>query len=369
MVPGGMEQLKWHTYLPGALLLSTVAVLLLSTGVAPLYLTNDYDTWKCSQRNTLTNCVINGLGNDALIAWWGTGNRWRGPIQYSLGAIDLDAQSPRFVAVPTPYEPRNLALTHDGGAALVVDTAGNLHRHIFADIYTSGDLLVRLPGGPPHRLACSLDGRYLVSLNLHHVTVVDLAAEKILWERDDGEVTCFALHPTVGLVCGSSTGDVVELSLETGELVRRIIRRDASLTALAIDPSGEHVASLQRNGRVELIRLSDGQLQWSRKKHGTAAVPSSHQPLVCTSTLCFSPSGRYLVTAALEDQWVLAVWNTRLGDRVKTLHGHDKEILGAQFTPEGTLVSWSGDGTLRLWNVGRGSVRRVIPIIGSSETG
>jgi WD40 repeat protein len=58
---------------------------------------------------------------------------------------------------------------------------------------------------------------------------------------------------------------------------------------------------------------------------------------------------------------VLAIWNATTGVRVKTLQGHDDTINGAAFLPDGSLVSWSADGTLRLWNVRRGVVRRVFP--------
>jgi WD40 repeat protein len=75
--------------------------------------------------------------------------------------------------------------------------------------------------------------------------------------------------------------------------------------------------------------------------------------------LAFSSDGGYLATAAHEGEWVLGIWNTKTGARVRTLRGHDDTINGAAFLPDGSLASWSADGTLRLWNVQRGAIRRV----------
>ena len=85
----------------------------------------------------------------------------------------------------------------------------------------------------------------------------------------------------------------------------------------------------------------------------------THRPVQYARVLAFSSDGRYLATAAREGEWVLAIWSTRTGVRVRTLRGHDGTINGAVFLPDGSLASWSTDGTLRLWNVRRGAVRRI----------
>ena len=46
----------------------------------------------------------------------------------------------------------------------------------------------------------------------------------------------------------------------------------------------------------------------------------------------------------------LAVWDPSTGERILTLHGHTDRVMGAQELSDGLLVSWSGDGTLRLWD-------------------
>ena len=72
--------------------------------------------------------------------------------------------------------------------------------------------------------------------------------------------------------------------------------------------------------------------------------------------VCFSPCGRLLVTVATSDVRNLAVWDVATGRTLGELRGHTKAILKARFTDSGQLVSWGTDGTIRTWDLRRGTV-------------
>src|SRR4051812_25467882 len=56
------------------------------------------------------------------------------------------------------------------------------------------------------------------------------------------------------------------------------------------------------------------------------------------------------------------LWLAPLGDAAeKVLAGHSDYVYGLAFSPDGkSLASTSGDGTLRLWDVGTGKAHRTI---------
>ncbi|MGD1859168.1 MAG: AAA family ATPase [Leptolyngbyaceae cyanobacterium] len=62
----------------------------------------------------------------------------------------------------------------------------------------------------------------------------------------------------------------------------------------------------------------------------------------------FSPDGETVASASRDG--TVKLWN-RQGQALKTLSGHDDEVIGVSFSPNGeTVASASFDGTVKLWN-------------------
>jgi WD40 repeat protein len=78
------------------------------------------------------------------------------------------------------------------------------------------------------------------------------------------------------------------------------------------------------------------------------------RPLVSIARVCFSPGSERVVSSSFDDgAWSLLVWDADDGQRQGRLAGHTNVILGMRFTEDGTLYSWSTDGTLREWDLER----------------
>jgi WD40 repeat protein len=216
------------------------------------------------------------------------------------------------------------------------------------------------PTRRPDELASSVDGQTIVTREGGRLQVFDVQQNAIRWQRAK-DVECFVLHPRWGLFV-ALRGEIAQLSLETGAVLRTIVRTSLPVRLLACDPAGASLAWLDDDGAIEVRSLADGKLCWRHEAHAGRTLPASHRPTTFGRVLSFSTDGRYLVTSAREGEWVLALWNAETGARLKTLRGHDKAINGAAFLPDRSLVSWSADGTLRFWNVQRGAIRRILRI-------
>jgi len=116
-----------------------------------------------------------------------------------------------------------------------------------------------------------------------------------------------------------------------------------SVCEVKISPDGRWLACVGDDRRVLLLNWPAGTRVW--QSAGSTNFAGSFR------TACFSPCGRLLIAAAAEDVRHLAVWNIQTGERLGTLRGHTKILLGARFANDGRLVSWGTDGTIRTWDV------------------
>ena len=48
------------------------------------------------------------------------------------------------------------------------------------------------------------------------------------------------------------------------------------------------------------------------------------------------------------------VWNTDLGEMIRTISLHSPAVYGIEFASNNTLCSWSTDGVVRVWDVEQG---------------
>jgi WD40 repeat protein len=81
---------------------------------------------------------------------------------------------------------------------------------------------------------------------------------------------------------------------------------------------------------------------------------SGHQGPV--QNLRFSPDGKYLATAGLQDNQVV-LWEVATGKLMRKFHGHSGAIYEVSFSHNGRLLaSASKDGTAQVWDVSTGNL-------------
>lgn len=75
----------------------------------------------------------------------------------------------------------------------------------------------------------------------------------------------------------------------------------------------------------------------------------------------FSPDGKLL--AACREKTIV-LWNVATAKQVRTFDGHTETVWSAVFSPDGALLASAGqEGTVRLWDVKSGEMKRVLPPI------
>ncbi len=198
---------------------------------------------------------------------------------------------------------------------------------------------------------------------------VVLATSLGLWANDlpaeESPALAVALSPE-GKLVASAVGNRLRLhEIPTGDLVAELIdpavpegavleggvdggaaggaHRD-SISALAIDPTGETLAS----GGLREVKL------WRRPRDARAWQGQAGSP---TPLMTASPDGRVVATAVGAS---VRTWDGATGAIGRELTGHADRITALVFADNGTLVSAAADGMIRLTAVADGALRGVI---------
>jgi WD40 repeat protein len=151
---------------------------------------------------------------------------------------------------------------------------------------------------------------------------------------------------------------------------------------------GRSVEDAVSSGRVAILGLSDGTLEWltpvlylrghdtrlitlaataeDRDREGIGSIRGG-QHLARTLTghtngvynVAFSPDGRLLATASLDR--TARVWDPATGDCLRTLTGHTNTVWAVAFSPDGRLLATaSPDMTARVWDPATGDCLRTL---------
>ncbi|MCB0083411.1 MAG: hypothetical protein KDE47_20860, partial [Caldilineaceae bacterium] len=202
-----------------------------------------------------------------------------------------------------------------------------------------------------------------------------LSALKNQSEQVPGYAAANLLHLMLETKIDLSTQDFSHLAIWQADLRRASLRylnlahadlknsvfadHFGSVTAVAFSPDNRLLAAGTSDGNVHLWRMSDGQLAGICRGNGRWVW-----------SLAFSPDGQLLTSGHadkvvrlwdISDIYTTAMPHLLTAILLKTFSGHEDAVFAVSFSPDGKLIaSGSGDGTMRLWHVGEGTLLQTL---------
>ncbi len=186
---------------------------------------------------------------------------------------------------------------------------------------------------------------------------------------------------------GEYTGNQSELicwDTQTSNISKKLKGSTSPLTALACSQDEQTLATGFESGTIRIWHLDNAQATFKLQKHTqkiTALAFSPTQNILVSSSedkstilwqinadsaqinpiktldtnyfqrcLAFSPDGKYLALAGVNDIFLLNMQTLAIEDTLS--NAHDLMIFGLKFSPDGkSLLSAGYDKTLKLWNI------------------
>jgi WD40 repeat protein len=310
---------------------------------------------------TITHSLATTADQPAASLFWAMSTTGTTGRRHHVAIHGLDASPAKFVFLYSVLNPLALTSGPDADHALVGNFDGTIYlldlRHPTAEPIQIG----RQPDGGVLELACSADGRCVVSQHAHHLYAWDLSTRSLRWRRGDIAASSFVLRPDSDRIILSTRHDeLIEIDLADGRTLRTLDHFHLTPFATALSPDGRQLAILFTNGDLRLLDSQTAAVHWEEKS-------SQFHKSATGSLLAFSPSGQLLVTESQDSAKVLTVWNVVTGQPIKKLRGHTNFVNGAVFAADGSLRSWGQDGTIRVWDLDAGIAKRVISLMPPTE--
>ena len=140
-------------------------------------------------------------------------------------------------------------------------------------------------------------------------------------------------------------------NIETGNSVQAICGQGMKLTAIALHPDGETVATVNINQEIRLWNIFSGKRLRKIKANHNCHI----------TALAFNHTGNILATGSASADATIKLWDIKDGDCLLTFSGHSLVIKSIDFSPDDKiLATGSADNTIRLWNVDDGKCYQIL---------
>jgi len=136
------------------------------------------------------------------------------------------------------------------------------------------------------------------------------------------------------------------LATSNGEVVHKLKKHTDWVTAVGFSPSGQMLATADRNGGIILWDTESGQELFTLSGHKSAVTALSWR------------DDSKLLASSSEDGTV-KLWEMQEGKQAKSWNAHNSGALWVSYSHEGQLASCGRDGTVLLWDGNGNRVRKL----------
>ncbi|XP_064558193.1 apoptotic protease-activating factor 1 isoform X1 [Zonotrichia leucophrys gambelii] len=148
----------------------------------------------------------------------------------------------------------------------------------------------------------------------------------------NGEVMILAIYNQKNLQLINGNTDQVIMQTEAQE---------SPISCCCLSEDLKFAAFGQESGTIKVLQLSDGKVLKSREAYRTSVQHCR-----------FTPDCQTLISSAHDS--IIQVWNWQLSECV-FLRGHKEAIKDFRLLENSKLLSWSFDGTVKVWNITTGN--------------
>jgi len=333
-----------------AFLHSLLAVSLFVVIIGAMYI--PFDRYRAGQRRHVTVLECNLPANNATLISLVRVNsdQMKSAAERRLTVLDLQRQRPIKEISWSGAAPACITASHDQRRLFVGTRAGEIFSLDSENCGGKRQLIGRHSEAGAEELAVSPDNRILISRGFRSLHAWNLERTTAAWKRFDLDCNAYAICSSSTLVCGTNTGEILELSLATGKTIRLLARHKTNIRHMAA--ADDTLVTVDGAGEAILFRRQSE--TWVRRP--------SDKLFSGNSRLNLSADGK-LAVGTSRDNTKLVCWNLDEQKPVCHMAGHKGIVINAGFLPDGSILSCGNDGTVRIWDlVAHGAVRLVTRI-------